>query len=100
MTSNQQRLSGKIAVVTGAGAGLGRAISEILADEGAHIIVNDIFSEPARLVAEAIREKGGRANPVPSTYRIPRKWTTPFGKWCRTMGASIYWSTMLVLATS
>jgi 3-oxoacyl-[acyl-carrier protein] reductase len=64
MTSSQQRLFGKIAVVTGAGAGLGRAIAEILADEGAHIVVNDLFYEPANLVAETLRAKGGSANPI------------------------------------
>ena len=52
MGSNQQDLSGKIAVVTGAGRGLGSAIADVLADRGAHVIVNDRTLEPkARSIA-------------------------------------------------
>ncbi|MEJ6595060.1 SDR family oxidoreductase [Parasphingorhabdus sp.] len=48
------RLSGKIAVVTGAGSGLGKAISETFAAEGAQIMLTDIDLEAATKVADAI----------------------------------------------
>ncbi len=57
-------LSGKVALVTGAGAGIGRAIALRFAQEGAHVIVNDIRREDAEKTGEEIRELGARALPV------------------------------------
>ena len=64
MTSNRRDLSGKIAVVTGAGAGLVTAIADVLADRGAHVIVNDRTLEPATEAAKKIRGRGGSASPI------------------------------------
>ena len=54
-------MDGKVAVVTGAGAGLGRAYAELLAREGSAVVVNDYAEEPARATVEAIRANGGDA---------------------------------------
>jgi NAD(P)-dependent dehydrogenase (short-subunit alcohol dehydrogenase family) len=54
-------LAGKVAVITGAGSGLGRSYAHLLAREGAAIVVNDFAAEPANNVAREIREAGGRA---------------------------------------
>ena len=48
------RLTGKIAIVTGAGSGLGKAISEAFAEEGARLVLTDIDLESVKKVAEAI----------------------------------------------
>lgn len=54
-------ISGKTALVFGAGGGLGGAIARALADEGAKIAIADINAEAAQATADAIVSKGGRA---------------------------------------
>ncbi|HKH11384.1 MAG TPA: 3-oxoacyl-ACP reductase [Rubrobacter sp.] len=55
-------LAGKVALVTGASRGVGAAIANALADEGAAVIVNYLKSEElAEGVASGIRKRGGRA---------------------------------------
>ncbi len=52
----------QIAAVTGAGSGIGRAIAEALAAEGAHVSLWDVQETAARDAAEAIRRNGGAAS--------------------------------------
>ena len=56
-------LTGKVAIVTGAGSGIGRATSMLLAREGARIVVSD-RTEAAKETAAIIREAGGAASAV------------------------------------
>lgn len=55
------RLDGQVAVVTGAGAGIGRAIAETFAAAGAAVMVSDLNDDAAKVVAQAIADRGGRA---------------------------------------
>jgi 3-oxoacyl-[acyl-carrier protein] reductase len=55
------KLAGKVAVVTGSGRGVGRAIALKLASEGAHLVVNDLDTGPAEETAHAIVQQGARA---------------------------------------
>ena len=55
------RLEGKVALVTGAAQGLGRACAQCMAAEGAKVIVSDLNAEGGIPVAAAIRDAGGEA---------------------------------------
>jgi 3-oxoacyl-[acyl-carrier protein] reductase len=56
------RLDNKVAIVTGASRGIGRAIAEALAEQGASVIINYVRGETqAKEVADAIVAKGGKA---------------------------------------
>ena len=57
-----QRLEGRIALVTGAGSGIGRAIVKLFAAEGASVYVTDVDGEAAQTVAGEIGN-GGRPWP-------------------------------------
>ncbi|ORW32760.1 3-oxoacyl-ACP reductase [Mycobacterium paraense] len=54
-------LESKIAIVTGSGRGIGRDIAIKLAREGAHVVVNDLDSDPAAETIAAIEAVGGKA---------------------------------------
>lgn len=56
-----QRLSGKVAIVTGAGAGIGLAIARLFADEGAHVWVTDVDGTAAEAAARQFTEAGNAA---------------------------------------
>jgi NAD(P)-dependent dehydrogenase (short-subunit alcohol dehydrogenase family) len=56
-----KRLQGRVALVTGAGHGIGRAIARRFAGEGAHVLVTDVDGEAARAVAEEIVGQGQAA---------------------------------------
>lgn len=58
---SRKAIDGGVALVTGAGRGLGRVIAERLAADGWAVAVNDLRHEPAEETAAAIRTNGGRA---------------------------------------
>src|ERR1700736_2395570 len=64
------RFDGRVAIITGAGGGLGRSHALLLASRGARVVVNDLGGNPdgtgasdsaADLVVKEIREQGGEA---------------------------------------
>jgi len=57
-------LQGKVAIVTGSGAGLGAAYAKALAAAGAAVIVNDVSADAANAVVAEITTAGGRATAV------------------------------------
>jgi NAD(P)-dependent dehydrogenase (short-subunit alcohol dehydrogenase family) len=55
-------LIGKIALITGGGTGIGRATAELLANDGAAVVVTGRREKPLRETVDAIRSSGGKAD--------------------------------------
>jgi 3-oxoacyl-[acyl-carrier protein] reductase len=57
----QRLLEGKVAIITGAGRGIGRAAAELFAQHGARVLASDIDPQPSDEVVRAIQKAGGEA---------------------------------------
>ena len=55
------RLPNKVAIITGAGTGIGEAIAQKFAREGARLVLSGLPADPVQDVADAITNAGGRA---------------------------------------
>ena len=64
MAAGEGRVAGKIALVTGAASGIGRASARVLAEQGATVMVADIEETAALSVVAEIAEDGGSAEVV------------------------------------
>jgi NAD(P)-dependent dehydrogenase (short-subunit alcohol dehydrogenase family) len=81
------RLEGKAALVTGAGGGIGGAVAELFAEEGADVVCGDLDHDLAQRTAETIADKGGRARAImldvthePSVAAAVAETVAAFGK--------------------
>lgn len=65
MPLNHEEMTGRVALVTGAGQGMGRAVAVMLAERGARIAVNDVNPEAAAAAVSELRTAGAEAIAVP-----------------------------------
>lgn len=80
------RLIGKVALVTGAGQGIGRAIALAFAKEGADIAVNAMHKETSEATVEDLRNLGRRAVSIPADVSLPDEVDRMVGKVLDTFG--------------
>src|ERR1700691_3222972 len=67
-----KRLAGRVALVTGAGRGIGRSVALQLAGEGAKIVLNDLDDARAREAVSLIEAHGGEARAVTGSVTDPQ----------------------------
>ena len=68
------RVSGKIALVTGGGSGIGKGTAELLAQEGAKVVVSDLVAADAQAVADGINKAGGEAMAMHHDVTVEARW--------------------------
>ncbi len=61
LSTLSRSIAGKVALVTGAASGMGRATAHLFADEGAHVAVTDLDPAKVQAVVDEIKAAGGRA---------------------------------------
>jgi 3-oxoacyl-[acyl-carrier protein] reductase len=71
MENDCRILAGKVAIVTGAAAGIGEAMAHLFADQGAHVFILDLNGKRAAAVAEDIRTSGGSGFSFVADVRSP-----------------------------
>ncbi|MCF6093670.1 SDR family oxidoreductase [Microaerobacter geothermalis] len=64
-------LENQVAIITGSGRGVGRAVAEMMAEHGARVVVSDLDPEPAVEAVKEIRAKGGAAISVVGNVTDP-----------------------------
>lgn len=70
------RLTGKVALVSGAASGIGAAIAQRFAGEGASVIIGDVQQDLGRQIAEKIVDDGGQATSVRLDVTDAESWAT------------------------
>ncbi len=68
------RLSGKVALISGAARGMGESEARLFAREGAQVVLGDILEDQGRAAVESIAQQGGTATFIPLDVTRERDW--------------------------
>src|SRR5438045_4721109 len=71
LTTRSRSVAGKVALVTGAASGMGRATAHVFADEGARVVVTDQHVDGVQAVVDEIVGAGAEAIGLPLDVRQP-----------------------------
>ncbi len=80
------RLEGKVAIITGAARGIGKATARVFAREGARVVITDIDESTGQATAEEIRQGGGEAIFLPMDVTDPESVQRAVDKTMETYG--------------
>ena len=80
------RVQNKVAIITGAASGVGKADAELLAREGAHVVLTDLNESEGLKAAEAIKAKGGSALFLKHDIADEESWKAVIAKTEETFG--------------
>lgn len=83
------RLEGKVAIVTGGGAGMGAAECRLFASEGAAVVIADLYEQGGREVEEQIQSAGGTANFVMMDVTAEEEWNALLSSTLETYGGRL-----------
>lgn len=84
--SNNGRVNGDVAIVTGARTGIGRATSRLLAEEGASVVVTHYEENGAQETVDRIRDDGGEAVHMTLDVQSEADWKRVVAKTCEEVG--------------
>jgi len=82
-----ERLKGKVALITGAGMGMGRECALLFAEEGARVVVGDVDEKAARETVSLVEAKGGQALAVVGDVALERDVARMVGEGVTRFGA-------------
>ena len=70
LSTLSRSIEGKVALITGAANGMGRATAHLFADEGAHVAVVDVDADGVEQVVEEITGAGGTVEVLPKPFGV------------------------------
>ena len=95
-----KRLEGRVALITGAASGIGKATARRLADEGAAVLVTDIQVEAGEDTVKEINGSGGRAAFFKHDVTSETDWEAACTRAVEEFGPWTFWSTTRAWVTS